>query len=224
MGIGKVKYGIEKKNGELYAELLAISSIFDDNNNLLYRIGLFSNITKIKNYQQQLESIAYYDPLTKLPNRALFSDRFTHAISQSIRHKTSIAICFLDLDGFKAVNDHDVGDQVLINVAKRIKESVRDEDTISRHGGDEFIIMLYDFKSVSYVEKLLTRIILSINKPYLINGEIITISASIGATLSPADSSDLSTLIKNADKAMYQAKLEGKNRYKLYNTINTNHS
>ncbi len=129
-----------KKNGELYAELLTISALCDEQGGVLHYVGLFSDITQSKQQLQMLELLAHYDPLTHLPNRAMFADRLLQGIARIKRDQSLLALCFLDLDGFKPVNDqfgHEAGDQVLIEVAERIKHSMRDGDSISRHGGDE---------------------------------------------------------------------------------------
>ena len=208
-----------KKNAELYAELLTISALCDDQGKTLYYVGLFSDITQSKLQMQMLELLAHYDPLTQLPNRTTFADRLRQGIARSKRDKSLIAICFLDLDGFKPVNDqfgHDAGDQVLIEVAARIKNCIREQDTVSRHGGDEFALLLDDLPSIEECEQTLSRIQQVIAEPYLVNGEKITIGASIGLTLYPLDDSDADTLLRHADHAMYQAKVAGKNRYYLF--------
>ena len=208
-----------KKNAELYAELLTISALCDDQGKTLYYVGLFSDITQSKLQMQMLELLAHYDPLTQLPNRTTFADQLRQGIARSKRDKSLIAICFLDLDGFKPVNDqfgHDAGDQVLIEVAARIKNCIREQDTVSRHGGDEFALLLDDLPSIEECEQTLSRIQQVIAEPYLVNGEKITIGASIGLTLYPLDDSDADTLLRHADHAMYQAKVAGKNRYYLF--------
>ncbi len=209
-----------KKDGELYAELLTISSIQDESNKTSHYVGLFSDITFHKEQQQALELMAHYDVLTQLPNRTLFIDRFNQAIAHSKRSESLLAICFLDLDEFKPVNDtygHNVGDQLLIQVAERIKDNIREEDTVSRQGGDEFALLLGDIESPFEGEEMLGRLNSSLAKPYTIDNNIITISASIGVALYPEDNADLDTLLRHADQAMYQAKLAGKNRFHLFN-------
>jgi diguanylate cyclase (GGDEF)-like protein/PAS domain S-box-containing protein len=209
-----------KKDGTIYAELLTISSLLDEKGNILHYVGLFSDITQSKKQQQMLELMAHYDVLTQLPNRILLADRFTRAIAHSKRNKTILAVCFLDLDNFKPINDnhgHDMGDQLLIKVAERIKLNIRDEDTVSRQGGDEFALLLGDIESLIHCEQILQRIIFSLAQPYLINNQSLSISASIGVSLYPMDDADLDTLLRHADQAMYQAKLTGRNRYQLFN-------
>ncbi|MCQ8103431.1 EAL domain-containing protein [Methylomonas sp. SURF-2] len=208
-----------KKNGELYAELLSISALCDDRGQIIYFIGLFSDITQIKQQQQMLELMAHYDPLTRLPNRTLFSDRLLQAIARSKREKLLLAVCFLDLDGFKPVNDqlgHGAGDQVLIEVAKRIKQNLREEDTVSRHGGDEFALLLTGLHSVEEISQTLTRIHNAIAEAFLIDGQSVNIGASSGVSIFPLDDADADTLLRHADQAMYHAKLTGKNRFQLF--------
>ena len=208
-----------KKNGEIYAELLTVSSIQDDNGNTTHHVGSFSDITLNKEQQKALEFMAHYDVLTQLPNRSLFTDRFNQAIAHSKRSETILAVCFLDLDEFKPVNDnygHDIGDQLLIQVAERIKENIREEDTVSRQGGDEFAILLGDIESPFQGELMLKRLNTAIAQPYIINNNSIKISASIGVTLYPNDQEDLDTLLRHADQAMYQAKLSGRNQFTLF--------
>ncbi|WP_171035714.1 EAL domain-containing protein [Colwellia ponticola] len=210
----------KSKQGDLYAELLSISSLKNDEGKVTHYICLFSDITDLKRQQEQLKLMAHYDVLTKLPNRALFVDRFHHAIAHSIRTGHQLAICFLDLDDFKPVNDnygHDVGDRLLIEVAKRITECIREEDTVSRQGGDEFAILLNDLKSASQYEVTMDRIHQSLAQPYDIDGVQHNITASSGVTLYPSDNSDIDTLLRHADHAMYQSKLAGKHRTQLYN-------
>lgn len=207
------------KGGELYAELLTISALCDEDGHVSHYVGLFSDITQAKQQQQLLELMAHYDPLTRLPNRILFADRLTQAIARSKREKTLLAICFLDLDGFKPVNDqfgHDAGDQVLVEVAERIKNSVREEDSVSRHGGDEFALLLGDIQTTEQCEQAIKRIHQAIVQPYLIDGQAVVIGASSGITLYPLDDADPDTLLRHADHAMYQAKLAGKNCHHLF--------
>lgn len=176
-----------------------------------------------KKAEELLNLQAYYDELTKLPNRVLFADRFSQAVAYSKRNKTILAICFIDLDNFKPVNDthgHEAGDQLLIEVASRIKNTIRDQDTVSRQGGDEFTLLLGNLSDVDGCKKLLTRISFALRQPYVIAGQPYKISASIGTTLYPNDAADLDTLIRHADQAMYQAKLAGKNQIGFFNPTN----
>jgi len=181
------------------------------------------NITERKKSEEKLNLMAHFDSLTKLPNRVLFSDRFNQAVAHSNRTNSMLAICFLDLDNFKPINDnfgHDIGDLLLIEVANRLKMTIREEDTASRQGGDEFTLLLRDIESFSQCEQLLNRVRQSLAQPYNINGHTLNISISLGSTIFPLDNSDLGTLLRHADQAMYQAKLAGKDQLKLFNALN----
>ena len=209
-----------KKEGELYAELLTISVLKDELDKAVNYVGVFTDITISKKQQEQLSLMAHYDVLTGLPNRALFVDRFTQAIAHSKRTNYQLAVCFLDLDNFKPVNDnygHEIGDRLLIEVAKRITAHIREEDTVSRQGGDEFALLLNDIESFAQCEQTLQRIHHALAQPFLIDDYPHKITASSGVTLYPHDEGDIDTLLRHADQAMYQAKLEGKHRYHLFN-------
>lgn len=210
-----------RKDGELFAELLTISALCNEQGEIIYYVGLFSDITQSKQQQQLLELMAHYDPLTRLPNRALFADRLFQAIAHSRRDKSLLAIGFLDLDGFKPINDqfgHDAGDQILIEVADRIRSAMREEDTVSRHGGDEFALLMGCLHSVEECEQAMKRIHQVIVEPYYVKGQPVTIGVSSGITIFPIDDADSDTLLRHADHAMYQAKLAGKNRYHLFDS------
>ncbi len=207
------------KSGEVYAELLTISSLEDDDDNVINYVGLFSDITLAKKQQKSLQHMAHYDVLTGLPNRTLFADRFSQAIAHSKRNKSLLAVCFIDLDEFKPVNDtygHDAGDKILVEVSQRIKNMIREQDTASRLGGDEFALLLGDVFSIEQCEQAMGRIHKAIAQPYIIDGQVLTIAASSGITVYPHDKADPDTLIRHADSAMYQAKLLGRNRYHLF--------
>ncbi|MDX1573030.1 MAG: EAL domain-containing protein [Methylophaga sp.] len=209
-----------RRNGELYAELLTISAMTGGDDSRQHYVGLFSDITQAKKQQEALELMAHYDVLTGLPNRVLFADRFTQAIAHSKRTKTWLGICFMDLDDFKPINDthgHNVGDKVLVQVAQRLNENVREEDTLSRFGGDEFAIIFRDIESYTQCEHMLTRIHQALAEPYQVGNLQLKLSASSGVAIYPLDDADLDTLLRHADQAMYQAKLTGRNTYRLFN-------
>jgi len=208
-----------KKSGQVYAELLTISALKDEHDKVVNYVGIFSDITKSKEHQEELNVMAHYDVLTGLPNRVLFIDRFQQAIAHSKRTSHQLAICFLDLDNFKPINDnygHNAGDQILIQVAQRIKDTIREEDTVSRQGGDEFALLLGNIDSFSQCEQLLERILDILSQAFVINDDAHHISASIGFTLYPFDDSDLDTLLRHADQAMYEAKIAGKNQHRQF--------
>ncbi len=208
-----------RKNGEIFAENLTISAVHDDRGQLQHYVGMFTDITRIKKHQNQLEYAANYDSLTNLPNRLLFSDRLNQAISHSDRRKDSIAVAFLDLDDFKVVNDthgHSVGDQFLIQVTQEMKSVLRTSDTLARLGGDEFVIILADINEFSDCKPLLDRLISAVSKPVLIQECALSISVSMGVTLYPHDKVDAEQLLRHADQAMYIAKQNGKGKYHFF--------
>ena len=208
-----------KKNGEHFAARLSMSALANDDGVTQHYVCVFSDITQSKQQQQKLEFMAHYDELTRLPNRARLAERFSLAIAHSKQSDTQLAVCFLDMDNFKPVNDnygHDIGDQLLVAVAQRISSSIRDEDTASRQGGDEFVLLLGDLESLEHCDDILQKILYYLSQPYTIDGHIFTITVSIGVTLFPVDNADLDTLLRHADHSMYQAKLAGKNRYHLF--------
>lgn len=189
-------------------------------------IALSLDITRHQQHQEKLEMLAYYDSLTELPNRALFSDRLQQAIAQSKRNNLLLAICFLDLDNFKPINDnfgHSVGDQLLVEVSQRIQSEIREGDTVSRLGGDEFTLLLGNINSFPECERMLERIHYSLSQPYLIDGNQYQITASSGVTVYPLDDSDAYKLVCHADKAMYNAKLAGKNQFHFFSVLDAGH-
>lgn len=211
-----------RKNGELFAELLTISAVRSSDGEVVNYLGLFSDITLIKEHQKQLERMAHYDALTQLPNRVLLSDRLEQAMPQSRRNGKPLAVCYLDLDGFKLINDslgHAAGDRLLLEVSQRLKNCLRASDTVARLGGDEFVILLREQQSQAEVMHTLTRILAILSTPYAMAGQDVHLSASIGVTLYPHDESDADTLIRHADQAMYAAKLAGRNRYHLFDPV-----
>ncbi len=208
-----------KKTGEDFAELLTISELKDRNGNLTHYVGIFSDITKTKQQQEDLKLLAHYDVLTKLPNRILLSDRFHQAVAYSKRNNSLLAVCFLDLDDFKPINDkfgHEIGDQLLIEVAGRIMSCIREMDTVARLGGDEFALLLNDISSQTQCEETMKRIHHSLSEPYLIGEHVVTVTASCGITLYPHNEGDIDTLLRCADQAMYLAKQAGRNCYQLF--------
>ncbi len=209
-----------KKDGELYAELLNISVLKDDNNVTFY-LGIFTDITQAKRQQEQLSRIAHYDLLTNLPNRVLLADRLSQTMLQCRRLNNSLAVVFLDLDGFKHVNDshgHDIGDKLLIALSIRLKDALREGDSLARIGGDEFVAVLTNLGSVADCVPVLERLLAAAAKPVTVNDIVLNVSASIGVTIYPEDNLDAEQLMRHADQAMYIAKQMGKNRYHLFDT------
>jgi diguanylate cyclase (GGDEF)-like protein len=175
-------------------------------------------IVRRKSYLIKLYHTANFDKLTDLPNRAMFMDRFNEIFKQSKRYKRKFSLLFIDLDGFKSVNDtlgHDAGDELLINVAKRLKACVRDSDLVARLGGDEFTVIFSTITSLNDPKKGAQKIIDNLSMPFSIKGHGTQIGASIGVSIYPDDGDGIDALLKKADDAMYRAKTDGKNRYKL---------
>ncbi len=209
----------QRASGEDYPELLTLSSVQNEKEEVTHYIALFVDITELKKKEKKLLQMAFFDPLTDLPNRRLMYDRLTQEMYKASRNNHLVAICYLDLDGFKKVNDtlgHEIGDQLLIEMAARFKACLRYGDTIARMGGDEFVIILSSLSDEQQCHDVLQRIIDVANEPVLINSQIASVSVSIGFTLYPQDSSDTKTLIRHADTAMYSAKKTGKNSYYLF--------
>jgi len=206
------------KQGEVYPELLTISAVHDEQGGTSHYVGVFADISPLKSHEQQLERIAHYDALTQLPNRILLADRMQQALAQAKRAGHRVAVCYLDLDGFKAVNDtrgHAAGDELLTEVARRLKAWVREGDTVARLGGDEFVLLLLGLESVDQCEEILARVNHAIAEPVFLSGTPVSVSASIGVALFPDTDGDADTLLRYADQAMYGAKEAGKNRFQL---------
>jgi diguanylate cyclase (GGDEF)-like protein len=198
-----------------------ISAVRNTQGITTHYVALGNDITPIKEHQNQLERIAHYDILTNLPNRVLLSDRLSQAMLQCSRHEQSLAVVFLDLDGFKAINDthgHDVGDELLIILSARMQEALREGDSLARIGGDEFVAVLAGLAKVEDCEPVLERLLLATSERVIIDNIVVNVSASIGVTLYPQDNVDADLLLRHADQAMYVAKELGKNRYHLFDT------
>ena len=182
-------------------------------------VGTVHDITERREAEQRLAYLAHHDALTNLPNRTLLTDRLTQAVAHARRLDQLVAVMFIDLDRFKNINDtlgHGVGDQLLEAVAKRVADSTREGDTVSRPGGDEFIAVLTDIRHVDDVAKVAQKIVRAIAQPYQVDGRELFATASIGISMFPFDGGDVDSLIKNADRAMYQAKETGRNNFQFY--------
>ena len=208
-----------RKNGELIAEWLTISTIYDDEGKVHRRVALFSDITKKKQSEEMVWRHANFDMLTQLPNRRMFRERLEQEMKKSHRHGNSLALFFIDLDHFKEINDtlgHHIGDELLVEAALRIRSCMRESDIVARLGGDEFTVVLTDLSDDSHVERVAQDIIVRLMEPFQLGKESAYISASVGITLYPADATDAHNLLKNADQAMYVAKSEGRNRFSYF--------
>lgn len=210
----------KNKSGIEFAELLTISAVRDQQNKTQNYVALFSDITQIKEHQSELEHIAHYDGLTALPNRILLTDRLLQAMRKCKRRGQSMAVVYLDLDGFKTVNDthgHAVGDQLLIAVSNRMQQVLREGDTLARIGGDEFVVVLDSLTDYHHCEPLIARLLAASASPVHVNDSSVQVSASLGVTFYPqVDDIDADMLLRQADQAMYQAKVAGKNRYHVF--------
>ena len=208
-----------RKDGEAYAGLVTVSVIADSDGQPLQYVAIFADITSLRKNQELLEHVAHFDSLTDLPNRLLLSDRLHQAMVLCKRMQQSLAVLYLDLDGFKSINDcygHDVGDELLVSISGRMKGVLREVDTLARMGGDEFVVVLVNIGSLSDCVQLVERILQACAVPVHLNGQIMQVSASIGVTLYPQDDAETDQLMRHADRAMYEAKQAGKNRYHLF--------
>lgn len=210
----------KRRNGDIYIEFLSITTSYDDSGKVKNYVGIFSDITQQKENQKKLEHIAHYDALTQLPNRVLLGDRLNQLMIQTARRQQYLAVVFLDLDGFKEVNDqfgHQAGDQLLSNMATRLSHAVREGDTIARIGGDEFVAVFGDLQHVDDSVPFLTSLLRAASTPFTIEKQEIQLSASLGVSFYSTDKTmDADLLIRQADQAMYQAKLAGKNQYYIF--------
>jgi diguanylate cyclase (GGDEF)-like protein/PAS domain S-box-containing protein len=209
----------KNKLGEVYSEWLTVTAVTDMDGRVGSYVAVFSDLTPSRKAEKRLAFIAYHDTLTGLPNRALFLDRISQSISQARRTGQPLSLMFIDLDGFKAVNDtlgHKFGDVVLQQVAKRLSESIREADTAARFGGDEFVIILPGMSGKRDIDRLANKLLLALASPIPIEGERVIIGGSIGCAQYPSDADDDITLLRHADEAMFAAKRAGGNMYALY--------
>jgi len=208
-----------KKNGETFPVWLTISTLLDENGAITHYVGIASDISLLKQHEKQLEHIAHYDALTGIPNRVLLADRMKQAIAQTGRKQKLLGICYLDLDGFKPINDsfgHEAGDRVLIEIAQRISAALRSGDTVARLGGDEFAVLLLELEGEEECRGTVERLLEAIGEPLSVSDKTFMVTASIGVTLYPHDDQDPDTLLRHADQAMYIAKQSGRNRHHFY--------
>jgi diguanylate cyclase (GGDEF)-like protein/PAS domain S-box-containing protein len=207
-----------RKNGELYLEWLTVSAVRDESGLTTHYVGVFSDITKVKESQEQLDHMAHHDPLTTLPNRLLFHDRLYHALQRAGREAQQLAILFIDLDRFKNVNDtlgHHIGDELLKQVAKAFTSRLREGDTLARLGGDEFIVLLEGIDGSYGAAHVAEKLVGMFEQPFIVSDYELFVTASVGISLYPNDATDLNMLIRNADVAMYQAKARGRNNFQF---------
>ena len=208
-----------RKDGKEYPELLTISSIQNDRNEIQGYVAVFSDITSIKQSQDRLDYLAHHDSLTNLPNRLLFNECLKQSIKIAERHHTSLAVIFIDLDRFKNVNDslsHQHGDELLIQVSNRLKHSIRREDILARISGDEFVALLKDVSSINDEAITVNKIMKAFEKSFDVMDIELRMTCSLGISLYPDDGKEASHLLRNADAAMYRSKEEGRNTYHFY--------
>lgn len=213
-----IEVGFEKQD-EVTWTIIEASVLHNGKGDVYGYMGAISDITDLKNAQLQMENLAFYDPLTGLSNRRLFQDRLNKAVAESKRRGTFVALLFLDLDQFKRINDslgHDAGDQLLVETAQRLRESVRETDTVSRIGGDEFTVLLSDVDSTHGVRHIADKILKHLCKPITLKKQTVINTVSIGITMSPTDAKDANKLMRNADMAMYRAKAMGRNNFQFF--------
>lgn len=207
----------KRKNDEVYPEWLTIIRISEMHDEDVHYAAIFSDITERKKGEEQIHALAYYDELTKLPNRSLFNEQLTSALATQTSH--FVAVLFIDLDRFKQINDtlgHKVGDELLVLTARRISSCVKDSDVVSRLGGDEFVVLLNHLESEEVVENVMQRIVEALSRPFLLAGRELVVTCSVGASVSTESGDNSELMLKHADLAMYEAKTLGRNTHQLF--------
>lgn len=209
-----------RKNGEIFPQWLTISTVYDSDDMPTHYVGVMTDISQLKSSEAQLDHLAHHDPLTGLPNRLLLQSRLIHALERAERHRQRVAVLYIDLDRFKTINDslgHPVGDELLQALAKRMTGRLREDDTLGRLGGDEFLLILEDLEHAENVVNLAQSLIQLLEGVFVLpSGHKVYVGASIGISLFPDDGSTVTELIQHADVAMYQAKESGRNTYSFY--------
>ncbi|MEN6587299.1 MAG: EAL domain-containing protein [Sulfuricella sp.] len=211
-----------RKNGEVYPEWLTISAVKDNEGVTTHYVGVFSDISTVKEAMQQIDFLAHHDALTRLPNRILFHDRLSHGLDRAQRENSPLALLYLDLDRFKTVNDtlgHPVGDELLQEVARRMAGALRAGDTLARLGGDEFVLLLEDDANAQQAAVVARKILDLFAVPISVAEHKLNVTASIGISLYPGDGEDPDTLLRHADRAMYEAKSRGRNTYQFFEPV-----
>ncbi len=213
-----------RKNGEIYPEWMSITAVVGIDGKVINYVGAFMDITERKHAEDEIHNLAFYDPLSRLPNRRLLFDRLRHAVASGARNRTGGALLFIDLDNFKTLNDtkgHAVGDLLLVEVAKRLQACVREGDTLARFGGDEFVVLLEGLsedsaQAATQARGVGEKVLEAINRPYLLEENEIHSSSSVGITLFDKNKQKLDELLKQADTAMYEAKKSGRNTLRFF--------
>lgn len=226
MGYWEGEIWNRRKNGEIYPEWLVVSAVRDGDGVITNYVGSFTDISERKAAEEKITRLAFYDPLTKLPNRRLFNDRLPHLMRTSARSNQFGALMIIDLDHFKAINDtkgHDVGDGLLVEVAKRLSDTLRESDSIVRMGGDEFLVMLENLGphqelALMQTERVASKVLDQLTQEFLIAGFELRISASIGIELFRGTEMSSDDILKHADIALYEAKDAGRNAFRFFNS------
>lgn len=210
---------LRRKTGQPLVCAMSVSAVRNSSHQTGHHVAVFSDISHVKAHQAELDRLAHYDPLTGVPNRRMLADRLVQAVERAKRSGHSLAVCYLDLDDFKPVNDrlgHAVGDQLLIGMTHRLQATLRAHDTLARLGGDEFVLLLTDLDPPDGWQGILERVLDAVQQPMALGDASATVSASVGVTVFPADDADADTLLRHADQAMYRAKQAGRNRCHLF--------
>ena len=216
-----------RKNGDIYPKWLSISVIRNERGEIVNFIGSFSDIAELKHAEMEIEKLAYHDPLTALPNRFSLLAKLEQAIAKSRRDRNRLALMFIDLDRFKIINDtlgHHIGDMLIAQVGSRLRGSVRESDVVARLGGDEFVVLIAEIPSPMEAGLVAEKILKDLSQAYIIDGFSLFTSPSIGISFFPEDGDNMNAILKNADAAMYQAKSEGGNGFRYFDSSMTKKS
>ncbi|MCX8086168.1 MAG: EAL domain-containing protein [Rhodocyclaceae bacterium] len=208
-----------RKDGVIYPEWLSITAVHDESGRITHYIGIFSDITERKEAEQRILYLAHHDALTGLPNRLLLDDRIEQALLKAKRSNQLTGLLFIDLDRFKNINEtlgHEIGDELLVQAAKRLAATLRETDTLARHGGDAFVVVLPDLAQPQDATQVARKLLAALGQPYRLAGHDLTVTGSIGIALFPEDGDSASELLRNAETAMYHAKEEGRNTLRFY--------
>lgn len=221
-GTCQTEVWFQKKGGELFMTKLSVSTVKGLQGRPTHFVGVFTDITQLKQTEERLARMAHFDTLTELPNRMMIHQRLAHAVNLAQRHHTLVGVVFIDLDNFKTVNDglgHAAGDNLLRQVAQRLRQRVRQEDTLGRLGGDEFILVLEHLRHPQQAAHVATSILETLGEPFTLDGgQQVYVRASIGVAMFPQDGVDASELVRNADAAMYESKRRGRNNFSFYSS------
>jgi len=209
----------KRKDGSVYTEMLSISVVRDGDGQISQYIGIFADISQFKAHAAELDKVANFDALTGLPNRRLLLTRFNQTLIRALQMDQRCAVCLIDIDGFKQINDSygsAFGDRVLLALSHQLQSTLRHDDTLARLGGDEFVVLLSDMPPLPEGNLIVKRLLKAVNKPLELDGITITLTCSIGVSLYPDDNADPDSLLRHADKAMFQAKESGRNRIQWF--------